>query len=658
MYPVEKREESTTKRPFRTPRSRLIFLVAIFGASLWHIGPPSRGFVPWIDNLSSPHPLGRSVQENAHLQWTPCPDNSTFYCSFFAVPLDYATPSSEDKTVIAMRMYPATVSGSERLGSIFTNPGGPGGSGHSGLLRTGPLLSNIFEGKFDIVSWDPRGVNMTTPRISCHPTNFHRELYALSHDSGDLDFNGADIATLNKSLLTTSARAKLLTEMCRDAVGDTLLRSVTTVNVARDLEEMRKAVGGGGLHYWGFSYGTTLGATYVAMFPEHSDKVVLDGVVYAPEQYTSLVDHGLSAGKSTNGVFDGFVSNCVSAGPERCALMKGTDTTAAELSARIWGLASRLAITPLPVPRPTAGMPTILHRGHLLGALFSALYRPASWAALAEAIARTEDGEGAALAELSGAGGAHWAEHARNITDAERAEEAGWGPGREMGASEGGMAVSCGDAPPFDVDGDLAVWTGAWLGWRDQLAALNPLGGPNWFSSVVRCRHWGSVLPSPPRYEGSWELGGDSRKPKNPVVFVSNSYDPITPIASGRRMVETFGKENARLLHNNGYGHCSTNHPSVCVAKALKAYMINGTLFEEGTVCEPDEGIMFPPKDSEGGMHAVGYSDEDRELAHTLRLLADAGIGIVPPGLGRTGFLSSHSAVPRIMLHPLLIAHV
>jgi hypothetical protein len=89
----------------------------------------------------------------------------------------------------------------------------------------------------------------------CHPTNLHRELYSLAHDSGDLDFNGADIATLNKSLLVTSSRAELLTGLCRDAVGDKVLRSVTTVNVARDLEEMRKAVGDGGLHYWGFSYG-------------------------------------------------------------------------------------------------------------------------------------------------------------------------------------------------------------------------------------------------------------------------------------------------------------------------------------------------------------------------------------------------------------------
>ncbi|KAJ6622216.1 Alpha/Beta hydrolase protein [Mycena sp. CBHHK59/15] len=621
-----KRDNGHSPRQLLISRPRLVVVVALLLVSLWNASSISHA----IRNCNVPRRV--LVRPNATLQWTACPDNSTFYCSFFAVPLDYSDPLSDDKTVIAMRMFPATVPKSARLGSIFTNPGGPGGSGHAGLLRTGPLLSDIFQGRFDVVSWDPRGVNMTTPRISCHPTHLHHELYSLSHDSGDLDFHDSPVDMLNKTLLTTSARAQLLTELCRDAVGDKILRSVTTVNVARDLEEMRKAVGGGGLHYWGFSYGTTLGATYVAMFPEQSERIVLDGVVYAPEQYTSLVEHGISAGKTTNGVLDGFVTNCAAAGPSRCAMMHDTNTTASALSARIWALADRLDAAPLPVARPTAptAVPTILHRGHLIGALFSALYRPANWPALAEAIADAEAGNGAALAQLSGAGGAHWDEHARNITDEERAADAGWGSGRAMGAGEAGMAVSCGDAPPFEVErGGAEAWTKVWLGWRDQLARPNPLGGPNWFAGVVRCRHWGSVRPAPERYEGSWIMGADLRKPKNPIVFVSNSYDPITPIASGRRMVETFGKENARLLHNNGYGHCSTNHPSVYIAKVIREYLINGTLFEEGTVYEPDEGIMFPPKGEEQQqLRFAGYSAEDRRLAQTLRLLSQAGIGM------------------------------
>lgn len=159
----------------------------------------------------------------------------------------------------------------------------------------------------------------------------------------------------------------------------------------------------------------------------------------------------------------------MSAGPERCALVKDADTTPGSLSARIWSLSSQLSIAPLPVPRPTAGVPAILHPGHLIGAIFSAMYRPANWAKLAQAIADAEDGDGGALAELSGAGGADWPEHARNVTDEQRAEDAGWGPGREMGASEGGMAVSCGDAPPFEVDESAEVWTKVWMGWKDQV---------------------------------------------------------------------------------------------------------------------------------------------------------------------------------------------
>jgi hypothetical protein len=117
------------------------------------------------------------------------------------------------------------------------------------------------------------------------------------------------------------------------------------------------------------------------------------------------------------------------------------------------------------------------------------MYRPNSWSGLAEAIAAAEIGDGRKLAELSGAGGANWDAHVRNITDAQRAMEAGWGPDREMGQSEAGMAVSCGDAPPFEVGGDqdTEAWTKVWMGWRDQVQGF--------FLNV----YFPKVLSSPPR---------------------------------------------------------------------------------------------------------------------------------------------------------------
>ncbi|KAJ7706820.1 hypothetical protein B0H17DRAFT_1034569 [Mycena rosella] len=191
-----------------------------------------------------------------------------------SIPTEPEYLSTEDRAVLALRLYPATVPPSQRLRTIFTNPGGPGASGHATLLKTGPSLSTIFGGKFDIIGWDPRGVNMSTRRISCHPTEFHRQLFALGHEGGDLDFYGLSNDAANRTLLVASARARLLTDLCRDSVSDKVLRSVITVNVAMDLEEMRQAIGEGGLRYWGFSYGTTLGATYAAMFPAN---VILDG---------------------------------------------------------------------------------------------------------------------------------------------------------------------------------------------------------------------------------------------------------------------------------------------------------------------------------------------------------------------------------------------
>ncbi|KAJ7766610.1 Alpha/Beta hydrolase protein [Mycena metata] len=524
------------------------------------------------------------------IKWSVCPDDTGSFCFFLKVPLEYGT--TQDYATVAMRMYPATVPPSQRLGTIFTNPGGPGSSGHATLVKTGPSLSAIFHGKFDIISWDPRGVNMSTPRISCHPTELHRQLFSLSHNNGDLDFYNVPV---NNTLFTAAARAELLTQLCRDAVSDKVLRSVTTVNVARDLEQMRRAVGEGDLNYWGFSYGTTLGATYAAMFPDNVGRMVLDGVVYAPEQYSSLLDHGLSSGDSTSEVFDGFISSCIVAGPARCALIKDRHVNTSDLKGRILNLFTRLGVSPLPVIHPKSqAVPSILRPMDLLLAIFAALLRPANWAHLASALADLEHGDGTAVAAFSGIGGG--ALNLRNRTDGERAEDAGWEPGREMGTieNEADMAVFCGDAPPFS-DREDDGWTQDWLNWREKLVSNDAISGTIWFKKMIRCRHWGRFRPSPERYEGHWRMGHDLKAPKHPILFVSNTHDPVSPLSSGRRMVQIFGSNHSRLIENNAYGHCSVSQPSLCIASAIRQYMIDGTLLGEDTICQPEAGTIFPP---------------------------------------------------------------
>ncbi|KAJ6480802.1 Alpha/Beta hydrolase protein [Mycena vitilis] len=615
-------DKSTIRPPSRSGRKRrgfylpLAFMMAT-QIALWHWSTSLPSFWNW-----KLHPT-ELVRENSTIKWRACPDNASFLCTFLKVPLDYSNhgilpPSApEDYATIAMRLYPATVPTSQRLGTIFTNPGGPGTSGHALLLKNGPSISAILDGKFDVVSWDPRGVNMSTPRISCHPTELQRQLFLLNHDSGELDFYGLAASAANQTLLTASARAELLTELCRDAVSDTVLRSVATVNVARDLDEMRKVIGEENLLYWGFSYGTTLGATYAAMFPHRVHRMVLDGVVYAPEHYNSLLEHAISSGDSTSKTFDGFISSCIQAGPSRCALAKNVTMDASQLRHHVLNLLTALSNTPLPIPHPNSqAVPSILQPTNLLLSIYAALLRPANWASLAAAIADLEHGDGRAIAALSGAEGRAW--DIRNLTDSELAENAGWA-GHEMGADEAGMAISCGDTLLF-AEPD-ASWTDSWLAWRDELISNNAMSGAVWFKKLIRCRHWGRICPPPERYEGKSKMGEDLQPPKHPILFVSNTYDPVTPISSGRRMVDVFGSENARLLENNAYGHCSVSQPSLCVGKAIRQYVIDGTLPVEAAVCQPEDGMIFPEN-----IHP-DYEASDQSMLQALKDLSHAGLG-------------------------------
>jgi len=78
-------------------------------------------------HLRFPSFFPQITRPNSTITWTICPDstpNATFYCHFLPLPLDYEEEESNEKAIIAMRMFPSTVDESERLGSLFTNPGG------------------------------------------------------------------------------------------------------------------------------------------------------------------------------------------------------------------------------------------------------------------------------------------------------------------------------------------------------------------------------------------------------------------------------------------------------------------------------------------------------------------------------------------------------
>jgi pimeloyl-ACP methyl ester carboxylesterase len=195
---------------------------------------------------SSGFPVGWSPGETT---WGPCQfEVSTMMeCAILAVPLDWAEPSGATIDLVLAR----TEATGDRLGSLLTNPGGPGASGIEFLTRS-PLGSELAE-SFDIVSWDPRGVGRSTS-VDCHE---HTDELYLADPTPDDDAERA---------------------AAHQAGGD-LLEHLYTEEVARDLEAIRLALGSEKLNYLGFSYGTHIGQEYAELFGDRIRAMALDGVV-------------------------------------------------------------------------------------------------------------------------------------------------------------------------------------------------------------------------------------------------------------------------------------------------------------------------------------------------------------------------------------------
>jgi len=205
------------------------------------------------------------VPEASTLHWRACGSQlAGLQCASLRVPLDYANPGGRSIT-LALSMVPATAPPSQQQGVLLVNPGGPGGSGLSLAGAVAGGLDPQVAAEYDIVGFDPRGVGSSVPALSCDPGFF----------SGVRpDYIPAN-ATAEQVLI---ARAKMYAADCEKRFG-WMLPYLTTVNVARDLDSIRRAFGVQKISYYAFSYGTYLGQVYATLFPDRIRRMVLDSTV-------------------------------------------------------------------------------------------------------------------------------------------------------------------------------------------------------------------------------------------------------------------------------------------------------------------------------------------------------------------------------------------
>ncbi|WP_282701269.1 alpha/beta hydrolase [Streptomyces sp. CC219B] len=198
------------------------------------------------------------------LTWKGCGTTTypTLQCASLKVPLDHANPHGQ-KITLALSRVPHTAK--KYQGPLLVNPGGPGGSGLTLAGYVAASLPKAVAAQYDVIGFDPRGVGKSKPALDCRPGHFN----PVRPDS---------VPSTPAIERANLVRAKAFAKACRDKYAH-LLPYINTISAVRDMDRIRHAVGAERINYFGYSYGTYLGAVYAKLYPERVRRLVLDSVV-------------------------------------------------------------------------------------------------------------------------------------------------------------------------------------------------------------------------------------------------------------------------------------------------------------------------------------------------------------------------------------------
>ncbi|MYY82875.1 alpha/beta fold hydrolase [Streptomyces sp. SID335] len=447
-------------------------------------------------------------------------------CGHVSVPLDYADPDAGDVDVAMIRMK-SSASGKPR-GSLLLNFGGPGGPGVSALAGAQKDFGFLSK-DYDVVSFDPRGVGLSEP-VSCGDAD--RSTDPSSGGTGDA---AAVLAEMRK-----------VAAECAKKSGP-VLPHMGTVNVSRDLDVMRQALGDKKLNYLGFSYGTRLGAVYAAQFPKNVGRMVLDGVDTLTEP---VAEQSLVTAEGRQTALDNFLTWCT--GNAGCVF--GTDSRSARKA--IVRLIEDMDQMPL---RSTDGAE--FTGQDVVGVLGQALYSRQAWPALSQALgALLADGDPRALIRMSGGLG-----HRPTGQDV---------PADNMAAAL--MGVNCADDPDRPDAAHIEKEVGRL---QKQFDDASPVFGKSMLMPVLLC------FGRPP---GTRYIRDDVRDVKTPeLLLVGTRGDPATPYRWTEETARRLGPQ-AVVLDNKGDGHTGYLG-STCVQDKVNGFLLYGETPKNGESCAADD---------------------------------------------------------------------
>lgn len=486
-------------------------------------------FVAMPSMLATPVPAGAArpgTGEAPLLRWRSC--GRAFECATLRVPTDY-DHAEAGTTAIRVISRPAGEP-DRRIGSLVINYGGPGDPGAETLRQAAASMPHAIRGRFDLVSFDPRGTGRSHPVDCIDDANFERAW---------ADDRTPDSREELPSFYDGTAGSVDLVAECIDHNGSWLAH-VGTRNVARDLDRLRTGLGDERLTFLGYSYGTVLGAAYAQQFPDRVQAMVLD----APVDLSSTMEQQQRANAAGfEHALDEFLADC--AARQKCAFHSHGDPRRAleALRTRLEG-GERI---------PTAPDRSI-GSTELYVALLSALYSRANWAFLADSLHRAaQKADGTGLEALS------------DVYAGRRID------GTYSNFQEALGIIVCDDRPEPLVSFDV------FRAMYDEFSRDYPFLGPVLGSGPVGCD---PRLPSPRLDDRLGDVRVD-RAP--PLLLIGTTADPATPYAGAQDLQQRISGSALLTVDDTRHGGYATGND--CVDKIVDRYLLRGAVPPPDTRC-------------------------------------------------------------------------
>jgi pimeloyl-ACP methyl ester carboxylesterase len=452
------------------------------------------------------------------LQFSPCVEDPSLDCGVVLAPVDYEKPHGESVGIAVIRAR--ATNPSRRIGVMVGNPGGPGISGVDFVLAiaSAPGVARLRE-RFDIISFDPRGVKRSR-QVRCE--------FELLPQPPDEDDDA--VAEFFDELGRRHAQA------CLDQNGS-FVTHIGTVNVARDIDLIRQALGESQITYGAGSYGSQLGATYASLFPRRVRAMLLDGGI-APQFRDFNVESWSIYSQGFELAFQRL--------DQLCRRDAGCRLQASGAVAAMDDVLARLAAAPV-----TAPSGALLTAGRLQSIMALLMGSERNWPLMVDALADAQAGNYDLLFQLMPfAAGSNFA----------------------------AFPIWCNDHGTRRPAAD-------YLRVDEAIGALHPRFFGRYFvaESVALCASWPAADPP--------EIRNVARQMATPILIVANDFDPNTPLVEARGLAHALGMEES-LMRYEGGGHTAFFKGIACVDAAIETYLIERKTPAPGFSC-PAQPVSF-----------------------------------------------------------------